>query len=82
MTFRAPFRRPSVSIHYFKKARLAFRLVLAGCLLLSFTCVSHGFMTFEHEGWEDLNTLIKKVHEDQWVIHYSYGGQLSPGAKE
>ena len=60
-------------IHGFKKILIPFSLVLAGCLVLCLSRGALGFITLEHEGWNDLNTLIKKVHEDHWTIHYSYG---------
>ena len=53
-------------------------LALVGSLFLSIVPEALGFIVFEHEGWGDLNTLIKKVHEDHWTIHYSYGDNCPP----
>ena len=61
-----------------KKTNFYCPLVIACLVWLSVVPQALGFMTFEHEGWDDLNTLMKKVHEDQWVIHYSYGDNCPP----
>ena len=56
------------------------QLTLYLILLCSVSCIVHKkstsrgkFITFEHGGWDNLNTMIKRVHEQRWTIHYSYG---------
>ena len=72
------FHRHAVSVPPVTKRRRVFMFVLACLVWLSVVPQALGFIVFEHEGWDDLNTLIKKVHEDQWVIHYSYGDNCPP----
>ena len=48
-------------------------IALVGSLFLNIVPEALGFMVFEHQGLDDLNTLIKKVHAPQWTIHYNYG---------
>ena len=81
MPFRCLFCRHSVSTHRLKKTHLAFTLVLVGCLLFSFAPAAPGFIAFEHEDFPNLDTLIKKVHENHWVIHYSYTDNCPPEAR-
>ncbi len=73
MPSRRLFRRHAVSVPPLKKRPLAFIFILACLVWLSVVPQALGFIVFEHGGWDDLNTLITKVHEDQWTIHYSYG---------
>ena len=61
-----------------KAKSLLFMLALVGSLFLNLVPEALGFITFEHEGWDNLNTLIKKVHAGHWVIHYSYGDDCPP----
>ena len=74
------FCRHTVSILPVTKRRRAFMFVLACLVWFSVVPQALGFIVFEHEdeGWDDLNTLITKVHEDQWTIHYSYGDNCPP----
>ena len=81
MLFRDMFCSPSVSTHRLKKTHLAFTLVLVGCLLFSFVPAAPGFIAFEHQDFPNLDTLIKKVHENHWVIHYSYADNCPPEAR-
>ena len=81
MPFRCLFYRHSVSIHRLKKTHFAFTLVLVGCLLLSLAPKAHGFIAWEHQDFPKLDTLIKKVHENHWVIHYSYADNCPPEAR-
>ena len=78
MPGRRLFRRHAVSIPPVKKRPLAFAFVLVCLVWFSVVPQALGFIVFEHEGWDDLNTLITRVHEDQWVIHYSYGDNCPP----
>ncbi len=78
MPSKQSFCRHMVSILPVTKRRRAFMFVLACLVWFSVVPQALGFIVFEHEGWDDLNTLITKVHEDQWVIHYSYGDNCPP----
>ena len=81
MLFRDVFCRHSVSTHHLKKTHLAFALVLVGCLLFSIIPAVYGFIAWEHQDFPKLDTLIKKVHENHWVIHYSYADNCPPEAR-
>ena len=81
MLFRDVFCRHSVSTHHLKKTHLAFTLVLVGCLLFSFAPAAPGFIAWEHQDFPNLDTLIKKVHDKHWVIHYSYADNCPPEAR-
>ncbi len=72
------FHRHTISMYPLKKRNVLILLVLACILCLSIAPAARGFIVFEHEGREDLNTLVKKVHADHWVIHYSYGDNCPP----
>ena len=55
------------------------QLTLYLILLCSVSCIvskkptsSSKFIMFEHEGRDNFNTLIKKVHDQHWTIHYSF----------
>ena len=78
MRKRQLFRRHAVSVPPVKKTRFAFIFLLACLVWFSVASEALGFMSLEHEGWDDLNTLMKKVHENQWMIHYSYGDNCPP----
>ena len=82
MLFRDVFCRHSVSTHHLKKTHLAFTLVLVGCLLFSFAPAAPGFIAWEHQDFPNLDTLIKKVHDKHWVIHYSYADNCPTGGEE
>ena len=75
MLFRDLFHRPTISIH-------TFTLVLACILCLSVAPAARGFMTFDHEFGKHFNVLVDKVHDDHWGIHYSYGDDCPPEARE
>ena len=64
MRSRRLFRRHAVSVPPLKKRPLAFIFILACLVWLSVVPQALGFIVFEHEdeGWDDLNTLITKVH--------------------
>ena len=81
MLFRNMFCSPSVSTHHLKKTHLAFALVLGGCLLFSTIPAVYGFIVFEHQDFPNLNTLISKVHDKHWIIHYSYADDCPPEEK-
>ena len=81
MLFRDVFCRHSVSTHHLKKTHLAFALVLVGCLLFSIIPAVYGFIALEHQDFPNLDTLIKKVHDKHWVIHYSYADNCPPEAR-
>ena len=70
MLFRSAFHRRTIS-H-------VFTLVLAGILCLSIAPMARGFIAWEHQDFKNLDTLIKKVHDDHWVIHYSYADNCPP----
>ena len=55
---------------------LTLSLILMGsasCLVPTKPTARSKFISFEHEGWNNLNIMIKKVHAPHWTIHYSYG---------
>ena len=81
MLFRDVFCRHSVSTHHLKKTHLAFALVLGGCLLFSTIPAVYGFIAWEHQDFPELDTLIKKVHDKHWIIHYSYADNCPPEEK-
>ena len=56
-----------------KPPPLYFTLTLTGCLLLSMTPAAQGFIAFEHERGQPVDTMIDKVHEPHWDIAYRYG---------
>ena len=73
MLFRVLFRRQTIS-HVFTP-------VLACILCLSIAPMARGFIAWEHQDFKNLDTLIKKVHDDHWVIHYSYAANWPPEAR-
>ena len=77
MPSKQSFGRRTVSILPVTKRRRAFMFVLACLVWFSIASEALGFIALEQDG-RDRNTLIKKVHEDQWVIHYSYGDNCPP----
>ena len=81
MPFRCLFYRPSVATHRLKKTHFAFTLVLVGCLLFSIIPAVYGFIAWEHQDFPELDTLIKKVHDKHWIIHYSYADNCPPEEK-
>ena len=74
MLFRVLFRRQTIS-HVFTP-------VLACILCLSIAPMARGFIAWEHQDFKNLDTLIKKVHDDHWVIHYSYADNCPPEARD
>lgn len=72
MLCRCLFHTRRVSIHTVKKMRLAFMFVLVNILCLSIAPAGRGFIAIDHLGYEFRNFMIKKVHKDYWIIHYSY----------
>ena len=48
-------------------------LISVSCIVRKKQAARDKFITFEHGGWDNINTMIKKVHEQHWTIHYSYG---------
>ena len=81
MRFSRLFRLHTVDISPLKKTHLAFTLVLVGCLLFSIIPAVYGFIALEHQDFPELDTLIKKVHDKHWIIHYSYADNCPPEAR-
>lgn len=48
------------------------------CLVFKQPTASNKFIAFEHQDFRKLGTLIKKVHDDHWTIHYSYADNCPP----
>ena len=78
MPFRSVFHSQTISLHALKKRNMPFILVLACLLCLSLSPVASGFIVFEHQDFKNMGTLIKKVHDDHWVIHYTYADDCPP----
>ena len=64
-----------------KTIHLYFTLTLLGCLLLGMTPAAQGFIAFEHERGQPVDTMIDKVHAPHWDIAYRYGDDCHPEDK-
>ena len=64
-------------MHPLKTIPLCLTLAVVGSLLFSMSPTADGFIAVDHRNprvRKKLNSLIRRVHKDQWVIGYAYAG--------